>query len=88
MTFTNYDMPFIPNKTLFTAVMWARKMIREKELPPGMAIARAARHYNVRQRDIGHHVGIAASRVKARKALRRAAARGPRPIANMPQERD
>ena len=84
MTFTKYDMPYIQDRALFAAVMWARKLIREKELPPGMAITRAARHYNVRRRDVGHHVGIAAARVKARKARRRAAARGPWPLANRP----
>ena len=82
MNFTKFDMPFIADRALFTAVMWARKMIREKEFPPGMAITLAARYHKVRRRDVGHHAGIAASRVKARKARRCTAARGPRPFAN------
>lgn len=84
MNFTKFDMPYIADRALFSAVMWARKMIREKKLPPGMAITLAARYHQVGRRDVGHHVGIAASRVKARKARRRAAARGPQPFANQP----
>lgn len=68
MSYRSYDMPFIDDKALFAAVMWARKMIREDDVPAGVAINRAADHYGFAPGEVAHYVGIAAQRVKARKA--------------------
>ena len=75
MSYSSYDMPFIDDKALFAAVMWARKMIREDDVPAGVAINRAADYYDVEPRYVAHYVGIAAQRVKARKAQQYAGGR-------------
>ena len=74
---SGYGMPYIKDKALYAAVMFARKLIREDGVPPGAAIVRAAKYYDVWRGDVAHFVGIAASRVKARKARR-----GPGPLQN------
>jgi hypothetical protein len=53
-----YAMDYIPNKTLYKAVMFARKMIREGT-PPGLAITRAATYYGVGVSDVAHYTGQA-----------------------------
>lgn len=53
-----YTMDFIPDKTLFAAVMFARRMIREGT-PPGVANTRAAHCYGVPVSDVAHYVGQA-----------------------------
>jgi hypothetical protein len=53
-----YVMDYIPDKTLFAAVMFARKMIREGT-PPGIANTRAAAYYEVSVRDVARYVGQA-----------------------------
>ena len=53
-----YAMDFIPDRALFAAVMFARRMIREGT-PAGLAIYRAARHYKVVQKDVAHYTGQA-----------------------------
>ena len=68
MGYRSYDMPFIDDKALFAAVMWARKMIREDDVPAGVAINRAAAYYDVEPRYVAHYVGIAAQRIRERKA--------------------
>lgn len=75
MSYRSYDMPFIDDKALFAAVMWARKMIREDDVPAGVAINRAADYYDVEPRYVAHYVGIAAQRVKARKTRQYAGGR-------------
>jgi len=65
-----YDLPYINSKSLFAAIMWARKMIREEGKPPGIAISRAAGYYNQDTAEFAHYVGMVASKVKARKSSR------------------
>jgi hypothetical protein len=59
-------MDYIPDKTLFAAVMFARRMIREGTRP-GLAITRAANYYRVSVQDVAHHTGQAAGRSSRRK---------------------
>lgn len=66
MSYRSYDMPYIQDPTVFKAVMFARKLIREDDVPAGVAINRAADYYDVDPRYVAHYVGIAAQRVKAR----------------------
>lgn len=66
-------MNFIPDKALYAAVMFARMMIREKQVAPAKAIFRAAEYYEVDQADVAHYVGKVANAVKnsySRKAQR------------------
>jgi len=49
-------MDYIPDKTLFKAVMFARSMIRNGTRPD-IANDRAAKHYRVSVSDVGHYVG-------------------------------
>ena len=60
-------MEYIPNKQLYKSVMFARKMIRGGT-SPGIAITRAAKYYGVSSKDVAHHVGQVASKVRIRKA--------------------
>jgi hypothetical protein len=64
-------MDYIPDKTLYAAVMFARKMIREGTAP-GIANTRAAKYYKVSSKDVAHHVGQVASKVRVRKAKKKA----------------
>lgn len=68
MRYLQYDMPYIQDPTVYKAVMWARKMIREDYVPAGAAITRAADYYGVEPGHVAHYVGTAAQRVRARKA--------------------
>lgn len=68
MNDTKFDMPYIQDPTVFRAVMFARKMIREDELPAGVAITRAADYYEVEPSHVAHYVGLAAQRIRERKA--------------------
>ena len=45
-------MPYIPNKALYAATMWARRMMSADKLPADIAITRAARHYRVPEADV------------------------------------
>jgi hypothetical protein len=49
-------MDYIPDKALFAAVMFARKMMREGT-PPGIANTRAANYYAVSVQDVAHYIG-------------------------------
>ncbi len=53
---SRYGMDYIPDRALFAAVMFARKMIREG-LPAGIANHRAANYYGVSTHDVAHYVG-------------------------------
>lgn len=75
MSYCSYDMPYIQDPTVFKAVMFARKLIREDDVPAGVAINRAADYYGVEPGHVAHFVGIAAQRVKARKARQYAGGR-------------
>lgn len=68
MNDTKFDMPYIQDPTVYKAVMFARKMIREDDLPAGVAITRAADYYEVEPGHVAHYVGLAAQRIRARKA--------------------
>jgi hypothetical protein len=57
---SNLNMEWIDDKTLFKAVMFARKMIREGTHPT-TANFRAAEYYEVAVSDVAHYVGQAAS---------------------------
>ena len=49
-------MDYIPDKTVYKAVMFARKMIREGTKPP-IANTRAAKFYGVPVKDVAHYTG-------------------------------
>jgi len=53
---SHYDMDFIPDRILFKAVMFARRMMREG-VPPPLANYKAARYWRVRVRDVAHYTG-------------------------------
>ena len=75
MSYCSYDMPYIQDPTVFKAVMFARKLIREDDVPAGVALNRAADYSPVQPGQTAHYVGIAAQRVKARKAQQYAGGR-------------
>ena len=58
----NYVMDYIDDKTLFLAVMFARKMIREGT-PAQKAIRVASRYYKKDMSDIARFVGQCGARV-------------------------
>jgi hypothetical protein len=62
---SSYGMDYIPDKQLFAAVMWARKMIREG-MTPEIAIARAANYQRKSVHDVAHYVGQAARNAQLR----------------------
>lgn len=51
-----YAMDYIPDPTLFKAVMFARKLMRDG-VPPPVANVRAANYYQVQVSDVAHHTG-------------------------------
>jgi hypothetical protein len=57
-------MDFIPDKKLYAAVMFARKMIRGGT-PPQVANSRAAEYYAVSVSDVAHYTGQTAGRIAA-----------------------
>ena len=61
-----YAMDYIADKTLYAAVMFARKMIRE-QASPGLSIHKAAQHYSVKMSDVAKYVGQAAGTLSHRK---------------------
>jgi hypothetical protein len=61
-----YAMDYIPDKSLFAAVMFALRMMREGT-PPAIANTRAANYYDVEVRDVAHHTGKVGSRCARRK---------------------
>ena len=65
-----FGLPHIDDINLYYAVMYARRLIRERSAPPAAAIARAAWYYDAMRCDVARFVGMAAARVKARKARR------------------
>ena len=58
---SNYKTDYIPDKDLYAAVMFARKMIRQGT-PAGLANYKAARYYGVDSSDVAHFVGQAGRR--------------------------
>lgn len=59
-----YVMDYIPDKTLYKAVMFARQMIRNGK-DPSHAIRYASKYYDVDMSDIAHYVGQVGGRKKA-----------------------
>jgi len=51
-----YSMDYIEDKTVYKAVMFARKMIRQGQSAP-QAIRIAANYYDVCSHDVAHYVG-------------------------------
>ncbi len=61
-------MLYIPNKALYAATMWARRMMHEDKVPADTALKRAAFHYQVPVGDVASeclHVGAS---LKVRKS--------------------
>ena len=61
-----YLMDYIPDRTLFKAVMFARKMIREGT-PAATANYRAANYYKVSVSDVAHYSGQAGGTSRGRR---------------------
>lgn len=61
-----YEMDFIPDKKLFKAVMFARKMMREGK-KPAIANSRAAKYYSVPVSDVARYTGQTGGRIAARR---------------------
>jgi hypothetical protein len=61
-----YTIDYIPDKTLFKAVMFARKMIREGR-HPGVANRIAANYYKVETADVAQYVGQAGGTTRHRR---------------------
>jgi hypothetical protein len=58
-----YTMDFIPDKTVYKAVMFARQMMRNGTLP-SIANSRAAKYYGISSSDVAHYTGQNANRIK------------------------
>lgn len=58
------NMDYIENKSVFKAVMFARKLMGDG-VGPGLANSRAANYYNVSVSDVAKYVGQHASRTKS-----------------------
>jgi hypothetical protein len=65
-----YAMDYIPDKTLFKAVMFALRMMREGT-PPPVANTRAADYYRVGVSDVAHYTGQAGAACSRRRGRRR-----------------
>jgi hypothetical protein len=62
-----YDgLPFIADKRVFAAVMFALKMMRH-DTPPAIANTRAANYYQVPVTEVAHYTGMAAAGVRDRR---------------------
>jgi hypothetical protein len=64
-----YMMDYIPDKLLFKAVMFARKMMREGT-PPAVANTRAAGYYGVAVSEVAYYTGQAAGTCSHRRRRR------------------
>ena len=64
-----YLMDYIPDKDLFKAIMFARRMIRDGEKPQ-IAITQAAKYYRKNPADVAFYVGQAGGRKRAKAAAR------------------
>lgn len=62
----SYQMDFIPDKELFKAVMFARKMISEGTRPD-IAIYRSATYYGYQTYEVGKYIGQRGGRSNAQK---------------------
>jgi len=63
-------MDYIDDKTVYAAVMFARRMIREGT-PAAVAIRRAANYYGVYVSSVAHYVGQVGGTVSGRRRQRR-----------------
>ncbi len=64
---TDY-LPYIKDKTLFKAVSWVRNMIKDDE-PIGLAIWKAAKYYNIPQKEVAAIIGTMANNKKNNRAV-------------------
>lgn len=58
-----YQMDYIPDKNLYKAVMFARKM-RRSGTKPQIAIRKAAYYYEVDMSDVAYYMGQAGGRTR------------------------
>jgi hypothetical protein len=63
-------MDYIPDPTLFKAVTFALRLMREGT-PPAVANTRAAGHYRVSVSDVAHYTGQAAATCSRRRGRQR-----------------
>ena len=63
-------LPYILQKDIYAAVQCAQWLLRNTELPPGVAVCKAADKYRVPSKDVAHLLGKLGSAVKARKRKR------------------
>jgi len=61
-----HRMDFIPDKRLFKAVMFARRMMREGTKPT-IANSRAAKYYRVSVSEVAQYTGQTGGRIAARR---------------------
>ncbi len=57
-------MDYIPDKTVFKAVMFARRMMQKGTSPP-LANTKAAKYFRISVSEVAHYTGQNASRIKA-----------------------
>jgi hypothetical protein len=51
-----YEIDYVPDRTRYSAVMFALRMMRQGT-PPGIANTRAANYYGVSVQDVAHYTG-------------------------------
>lgn len=61
-----YNLSYIPNKRLYSAVSFALAMMRKGQ-PAYEAVYRAAGYYKVDPSDVGHYCGQAAGRISGQR---------------------
>jgi hypothetical protein len=61
-----HSMDFIPDRTLYAAVMFAKRMIRGGE-PAGLSITKAASYYGVNTADVARFAGQPVGRQRRRR---------------------
>lgn len=65
-----YVMDFIPDETLFKAVMYARRLMK-RGTPPAIANTRAAKYYGVSVTEVTRHTGQTGGRVASKRKKKR-----------------
>lgn len=71
------DMPYIEDRDVYAAVMFARRLRREMSTP--LAVHKAAKYYGVAQADVAYYMGQA---VVVKNAAPSEAARDEHPLHN------
>jgi len=62
--------PYIPDKAVFAAVMFAYKLMRQG-MPPSVANTRAANHYRVSVSQVAHYTGMVGGKCAQRRRQNR-----------------